>query len=316
MEAPGELGTGFAEGIDWYLDHLRADRGASVHTLAAYGNDLSALAGVFAEGGAIGWTDLGTDDLQIFDRHLASLPSARSAMRRASTFRSFLKFLRRQGVALKIELPAGTGFRPGKPLPKAMDVKTVDALLAPHDGDPLTRRDLALFGLIYGGGLRISEAVELPIRGFSAEERTVRVFGKGGKSRLIPLPLACAEEIAAYLDQVRPLLAKKVSERLFLADRGGPLSRQRAYAILTGLVKKAGLPHAFGPHALRHSYAVHLLSGGADLRAVQELLGHESVATTQIYTGLQLDEVQRRYDASHPRRQSREDSGSETTGFG
>ncbi|RYG77848.1 hypothetical protein EON77_10020, partial [bacterium] len=163
MEATAEL----SDAIDWFLDHLRADRGASVHTLAAYGNDLGALAGLFREGGATRWSDLGRDDLGVLDRHLASMPSPRSAMRRASALRSFLKFLRRQGVELDFEIPAGTSFRPGKSLPKALGAETVAKLLAPGDEDPLARRDLALFGLIYGAGLRISEAVELPTRAFS-----------------------------------------------------------------------------------------------------------------------------------------------------
>ncbi|RYG88625.1 hypothetical protein EON77_00370 [bacterium] len=306
VEAQGEL----EDAVEAFLDHLRADRGASSHTLAAYANDLTALAASLRAGGLQSWEALGADDLAIVDRHLADLPSQRSAMRRSSALRSFLKFLRRQGVAIGVELPEGTSFRPGKSLPKALDAVSVETLLAGEPETPTLRRDLALFALVYGAGLRISEAVELPVRAFSIEERTVRVRGKGEKTRVIPLPLPCAQEIETYLREVRPVLAVKPTERLFVADRGGDLGRQRAYAILARLAASKGVSGRFGPHALRHSYAVHLLNGGADLRAVQELLGHESIATTQIYTALQMDEVQRRYDAAHPRRQTSSEDGS------
>ena len=301
MEAQSEL----AEGIEWFLDHLRGERGASRHTLDAYANDLRALSAELSLGGVVRWSDLGPDDLGVIDRHLGAMPSPKSAMRRASVLRSLLKFLRRQGVAIEVELPATAGVR-SRPLPKALPRTDVANLLDREATTHVKRRDLALFGLIYGAGLRISEAVEMPVGAFDQEARTVRVTGKGTKTRVIPLPLACAEETTAYLHEVRPALATRPTDRMFVADRGGPLSRQRAYAILTRLIETSGIGRRFGPHALRHSYAVHLLEGGADLRAVQELLGHESVATTQIYTALQMTEVQRRYDDAHPRRQSPE----------
>ena len=289
------------EGLDLYLEALRSERGASKHTLEAYANDLRALSSALAEGGLSDWEDLGRDDIAVIDRHLAGLAAPRSVARRASAMRSFLKFLRREGLDIRVELPATT-HRRQKSLPKALAREPIEAMLAPREGESLgDRRDRALFGLVYGAGLRISEAVELPVSGLLVEDRAVRVVGKGGKSRLVPLPTRCYEETLDYLRTVRPVLAAKPTDRLFVTDRGGCLTRQRAYALLSDMARRAGISKAFGPHALRHSYAVHLLEGGADLRAVQELLGHESIATTQVYTGLQMDEVQRRYLAAHPR---------------
>ncbi len=308
------ISPGMLEDIDAFLDYLRGERGASPHTLDAYANDLSTLAAAFAAGGLTNWSDLGTDDLNVLDQHLGAMKSPRSAMRRASALRSFVKFLRRQGTSIEIGLPESASFRAGKSLPKALPLHEVHALLNHAEESPVARRDRALFGLVYGAGLRISEAVDLPVSAFNIEERTVRVLGKGGKVRIVPLPLRCAEETTAYLRGVRPLLANKPTDRLFVGDRGGPLSRQRAYAILARLARESGIEKTFGPHALRHSYAVHLLEGGADLRAVQELLGHASIGTTQIYTGLQMSEVQRRYDAAHPRRASRSSGPSDSGG--
>lgn len=289
------------EGLDLYLESLRSERGASKHTLEAYANDLRALAASLAEGGLADWEDLGRDDLAVLDRHFAGMQAPRSIARRASAMRSFLKFLRREGLDIKVELPATTARRQ-KTLPKALSREQIEGMLAPKEGESLgDRRDRALFGLVYGAGLRISEAVDLPVSGLLIEDRAVRVVGKGGKSRLVPLPTRCHDETLDYLRTVRPVLATKPTDRLFVTDAGARLTRQRAYALLSDMARRAGIAKTFGPHALRHSYAVHLLEGGADLRAVQELLGHESIATTQVYTGLQMDEVQRRYLAAHPR---------------
>lgn len=316
MEAKGSLiPVQLLDQIEAFLDHLKSERGASVHTLTAYGSDLLALASAFSAGGLMRWEDLGPDDLNVLDRHLSEMKNPKSAMRRASALRSFTKFLKREGAEMELEWPQTASFRIGNSLPKALAAADIEALFSTPSAAPTERRDRALFGLVYGAGLRISEAVELPVNSFSSEERTVRVIGKGSKVRIVPLPIACAEETDAYLQEVRPLLVKKPTERLFVADRGGPLSRQRAYAILERLALNSGIDKTFGPHALRHSYAVHLLEGGADLRAVQELLGHASIATTQIYTGLQMTEVQRRYDAAHPRRGPRSSgSGNSSTG--
>ncbi len=302
------------EGLDLYLESLRSERGASKHTLEAYANDLRALSAALAEGGLTEWEDLGRDDLAVIDRHLAEQKAPRSSARRASAMRSFLKFLRREGLDIRVDLPATT-HRRHKTLPKALARDQVEAILAPPpDDSPGAKRDRALFGLVYGAGLRISEAVELPVSGLLVEDRAVRVIGKGGKSRIVPLPLRCYEETLDYLRTVRPLLATKPTDRLFVTDGGARLTRQRAYALLGGMARRAGIAKTFGPHALRHSYAVHLLEGGADLRAVQELLGHESIATTQVYTGLEMSEVQRRYLAAHPRGASRGKPGGSSSG--
>jgi integrase/recombinase XerD len=156
--------------------------------------------------------------------------------------------------------------------------------------------------LVYGAGLRISEAVELEFDSLDLEERAVRVTGKRGKTRRVPLPAETANWMRKYLQEGRPKLVKGASGRIFLSDTGRVLLRQTAYKLLERYARRADLPIGVSPHTLRHTYAVHLLKGGADLRAVQELLGHESIATTQVYTELDLEEVRQKYRAAHPRR--------------
>jgi integrase/recombinase XerD len=171
--------------------------------------------------------------------------------------------------------------------------------------DPVTAeglRDRALFELVYGAGLRISEAVGLRVERLTLDQAALVVDGKRGKQRVVPLPAETIEWLERYMEVGRPKLVRRPSPWVFVGNRGLPLSRQSAYQRLRRLAVLAGVPGPIGPHVLRHTYAVDLLKGGADLRAVQELLGHESIATTQIYTELDLSEVARRYRAAHPRR--------------
>lgn len=155
--------------------------------------------------------------------------------------------------------------------------------------------------LIYGGGLRISEAVALTRADLDLDLATVRVLGKRGKVRVVPLPQATVGWLERYLREARPALTKAPSPLVLLSDTGKPLARQRAYTVLSRYAEGAGIVTSVGPHTLRHTYAVHLVQGGADLRAVQELLGHASISTTQVYTALDMEEVRQRYDQAHPR---------------
>ncbi|MBI3721926.1 MAG: tyrosine-type recombinase/integrase [Fimbriimonas ginsengisoli] len=219
-----------------------------------------------------------------------------------SALRSFLKFLKGHGEGPGGDLPASTGFHRPKTLPKALSRADLEALLGAADvTTPTGLRDRALLELIYGAGLRVSEAIELDRQSLDLEHGMVRVTGKRGKTRMVPLPQGTVDWLARYLESARPLLARRASSRVILGARVAAFSRQSAYAVLARCARRAGLPPGISPHTLRHTYAVHLLKGGADLRAVQELLGHESIATTQIYTHLDLDEVRRKYRKAHPR---------------
>ncbi len=291
-----------SEDIEWFLDYLRVEKGASEHTILAYQGDLIQAAIFFDKIGVHSWRDLEVGHLLRFESTLGPTIARTTAQRRVSSLRSFLKFLKKNSAGPRADLPSTGGFKKPKTLPKALSAAQIESLLSLADtSKPSGMRDRALLELIYGAGLRVSEAVELEVGGFDPETRSVRVLGKRGKTRHVPLPGETSSWVERYLNEARPLLAKRASARLFLSDKGLNLLRQTAYKLLTQYAVRAGLPEGVSPHTLRHTYAVHLLRGGADLRAVQELLGHESIETTQIYTQLDMDEVRAKYQKSHPR---------------
>jgi len=288
--------------IEDFLDSLRVERGASTHTIDAYRNDLTQAVAFFGKHGLGGWERLDAKQLIRYESTLGSPLARTTAQRRLSSLRSFLKFLKKEGRGPEGELPSTGGFRKPKSLPKALSLDQITALLnAPDISKPEGLRDRALFELVYGAGLRITEALTLTLEELDLGDEVIRVTGKRGKTRVVPLPGETAKWIKKYAKEARPKLLKKASSLLILSDRGLPFKRQTAYNRLAALCQKAGLPKNIGPHTLRHSYAVHLLKGGADLRAVQELLGHESIATTQVYTHLDMEEVTRKYRNAHPR---------------
>jgi integrase/recombinase XerD len=295
-----------------YLDHLTVERGLSRNTVASYRRDLARYVS-FLE--AAGIADLGAVTTGDLSRHLAELRtsdgerpalSPASAARAISAVRGLHRFAAREGMAADdvgrdVKPPA-----PPKRLPKALDVDAVERLLAaPTGDDALGLRDRALLEFLYGTGARISEAVGLAIDDLGAD--SVVLHGKGGRSRLVPLGRFARAALDAYLVRGRPSIAAagRGTAAVFLNARGGPLSRQSAWTILHRSAEAAGLPvdgpHAVSPHTLRHSYATHLLDGGADVRVVQELLGHASVTTTQIYTLVTVDRLREVYATSHPR---------------
>ena len=289
------------EDLEGFLDHLRTVRGASVHTVEAYRRDLDKAAVVLRLEGVVRWEEAEPRHLATFETSLAN--EARStAMRRMSALRSLLKHLLRQGASLASDLPSTGGHRKAKTLPKALSYAQLTTMLdGPDLETPTGLRDRALMELIYGGGLRVSEAVSLTRADLDLDLMAMRVLGKRGKVRVIPLPETTVGWIARYLSEARPLLAKTPSPLVLLSDTGKALARQRAYTVLSRYAEAAGIETSVGPHTLRHTYAVHLVQGGADLRAVQELLGHASISTTQVYTGLDMAEVRERYDRAHPR---------------
>ncbi|MBL8088627.1 MAG: tyrosine recombinase [Chthonomonas sp.] len=286
--------------IEEFLDEFRHERGVSENTILAYRNDLTIAAQLFETAGLERWADLDAARILQFERSLGAPLAPTTAARRLSALRSLLKYLqRRRGIA--IEMPETGQRKNRRPVPKALSVDDCNRLLESADlSTPSGLRDRALLELLYGAGLRISEAVTLPISAIDRESVTLRVHGKRNKTRLIPIPGETLEWIERYLRDARPRLVKKPREEVLLSDRGLQMRRTTAFANLERLSVRAGLPPV-SPHDLRHTYAVHLLKGGADLRAVQELLGHESISTTQIYTQLDMDEVRRKYAKAHPR---------------
>ncbi len=292
---------GLLEDVEWFLDHLSVEKGASPHTVSNYRRDLVGVVEQLGPSGLKAWGDLVNADLARLDPWLESASSTRTAQRRVSALRSFLRFLKRQGVSLSVDLPSTAGFKTPKRLPKAMPPVVVAKMLETDESGPAALRNQALVALLFGCGLRITEAIELSLADYDRETRAVRVVGKRQKVRLIPVPAEVDQMIQAYVLHGRSELLRKPTDKLLLSVRGNKLSRQVAYEVVNALAHAAGKSQPTGPHTLRHSYAVALLKGGADLRVVQELLGHASVATTQVYTQLEDDAISSNYRKAHPR---------------
>jgi integrase/recombinase XerD len=234
---------------------------------------------------------------------------ASSAARTLVAVRGFHRFALREGLSAIDPAALVTPPAPAKRLPKALPIADVEAILqaAGDGGTALASRDRALLEVLYGTGARISEAVGLDIDDLDLEEGVVRLAGKGGKQRLVPVGSYAIAALAGYLGGARldllraPGSARRSASAVFLNSRGGRLSRQSAWLVLGRAAERAGVTADVSPHTLRHSYATHLLDGGADVRVVQELLGHASVTTTQIYTLVTVDKLREVYATSHPR---------------
>jgi integrase/recombinase XerD len=295
--------------IENFLDHLKVDRMASAHTINAYQTDLKQAEEFFVGQGLKAWIDLDNALLSKYAETLGPPLAPTTAQRKLSALRSFLKSLKRRQNLENASLPSTGGFKKPIRLPKALEENPLAKLMEACDtSNPEGLRDRALLEVIYGAGLRISEALNMREGDIDFKEGTLRVLGKRGKTRLVPLPEGTKNWLLSYLTNARPALAakrktgQKTATTFFLSNRGNSLLRQVAFSRLNELAKKAGIPTPIGPHMLRHTYAVHLLQGGADLRAVQELLGHESIDTTQVYTQLDLRAVKNAYEKAHPRR--------------
>lgn len=278
------------------------ERGLSAATVAAYRADLEGFGRFLVERGReadrVARADLGQYLSALRRRGLTS----RSASRALSAVRGFYAFA---GAHLGFaEDPTAdlTNPKTGLSLPKALSESEVEALLAsPAASDPLGLRDRAMLELLYASGLRVSEIVGLPLDAIDANSGILRVRGKGGKERLVPFGASAARWLARYLDGARPALDRRRSPHLFLTVRGGPMTRQRFWQLIEGYGRAAGIRGRLTPHSLRHSFATHLLEHGADLRALQMMLGHSDIATTQIYTQVSRSRLRRVYDEFHPR---------------
>ncbi|MDX2401389.1 site-specific tyrosine recombinase XerD [Microbacterium algeriense] len=292
--------------LDAYLRHVTVERGLSAHTIAAYRRDLE---GYRAWLDAEGIADTAEVTPAVIDRFVAERasaeppPASTSLARLQSSVRGWHRFLAREGI--EADDPSGRLRPPKAPrrLPKALTIDQVERLLAaPSAEEPLGIRDRALLELLYATGARVSEAIGLDVDDLSHGD-VLRLRGKGSKERIVPVGSYARAAVDAYLTRVRPELAAKgrASARLFLGARGAPLSRQSAWLVIREAAERAQITAAVSPHTLRHSFATHLLQGGADVRVVQELLGHSSVATTQIYTHVSVDALRDIYATSHPR---------------
>lgn len=279
-----------------------------MNTVQAYTRDLRRYAEWCEQRGCSDIAGVTTNDIADFAIAIQSGTEALAASSAARTLiavRGLHRFALREGwVVIDVSAEA-TPPAAARSLPKALRYDQVEVLLraCPMDGSPTMIRDRALLELLYGTGLRISEAVGLAVDDIDTAAGVVQVTGKGGKQRRLPVGGFACNAIDAYLVRGRTVLALKGkgSPTLFLNARGGPLSRQSAWQVLRGAVRRAELDVAVSPHTLRHSYATHLLEGGADVRVVQELLGHASVTTTQIYTQVTVDTLREIYATAHPR---------------
>ncbi len=321
MSAPTSVSvpTGAVDrAVRTYLDHLVVERGVAANTLSSYRRDLRRYLGYLQERGL---ADLAGIDEGVVADFLVRLRegdpehpalSSTSAARTLVAVRGFHRFAVADGL---VEHDPAAGVRPPQPakrLPKALPLSDVEAILeaAGSPGTTLALRDRALLEVLYGTGARISEAVGLDVDDLDVDpatgQGTVLLRGKGGKQRLVPVGSYALEAVDAYLVRARPELASAASGEgprgaLFVNARGGRLSRQSAWTVLTRAADRAGITREVSPHTLRHSFATHLLDGGADVRVVQELLGHASVTTTQVYTLVTVDNLREVFATAHPR---------------
>ena len=289
-----------------FLDYMAVERGVSANTLSAYQNDLTQLAGYLSEriGDPVDWGRVDTDSIAayVLDLHERGYADTTRA-RKVASARSFFAFLVDEELIDEDPSRHVSSPRVGRSLPNALSMDEVDRLLAAPEGDsPDARRDHTMIELLYATGMRVGELVALDIGDVDVVEGFVRCFGKGAKERLVPLHDTAAAATTLYIREARPALATKSSGRaLFLNRRGDRLTRQGFWLILRRLAARARIYTKLSPHTLRHSFATHLLRGGAPLRHVQELLGHASITTTQIYTHLTSEHVRLEYGKSHPR---------------
>jgi integrase/recombinase XerD len=290
--------------IDHYLSFLTVEKGLSPNTLESYSRDLQDFMAYLAEQGLPGLADIQATAILgylIHLRHRGLTPTSRA--RHLVTLRGFFRFLHQEKIlphdpAALIELP-----KAGRHLPGVLSGREIRALLAAPPLDrPVGLRDAAMLELLYAAGLRVSELIRLKVLDLNFDAGFVRVFGKGGKERVVPIGRPALSVLNRYLDQARPLLLKgEASTFLFVARRGRPLSRQGFWKLLKKYAVQAGIRHPVSPHTLRHSFASHLLEGGADLRVVQMMLGHADIATTQIYTHVSMERLQSIHQKYHPR---------------
>ena len=289
--------------VDQFLDYLVSERGLLANSVEAYSRDLRAYTDTLEELGIRSTARITGDAAE---RHMVRLSrrglSATTRARSLSALRHFHRFLLREGCMREDATAKLSPPKRPKRIPKVLSVQQVERLLAAPADDPPGLRDRAMFEMVYAAGLRVSELCGLTFDQIVESERVVVVLGKGNKQRVIPYGRPAARALAVYLSGARPVLARgRVSPYVFLNQRGGRLSRVGFFKRLRMQAERAGIKQGVSPHVLRHSFATHLLQGGADLRFVQELLGHADVSTTQIYTTVDRRHLIEVHRAFHPR---------------
>jgi len=289
---------------DQYLNYLLIEKGLSEKTLDSYGSDMAMYLSFLENNGV---NDISDADTPVILKHLISMRDAglgaRSRARHLVTIRGFYRFLVQEKILKHdptrlIDLP-----KSGLKLPDVLSVEEVRLLLSiPDTNTPTGSRDAAMIELLYAAGLRVSELINLKLQAVNMEAGFVRVFGKGSKERVVPIGLFAKEKIDDYLKTARPLILKNIVSRyLFVARAGKPMTRQGFWKLIKRYALKAGFNKRITPHSLRHSFASHLLEGGADLRAVQLMLGHVDISTTQIYTHVAREHLKKIHEKFHPR---------------
>ena len=290
--------------VDQYINYLLFEKGLSEKTIESYSSDLSKYLEFLSRKGV---KDITQADTPMILKHLIALRESglgsKSCARHLITLRGFYKFLAQEKIlefdpAKLIDLP-----KSGLKLPDVLSVSEVNLLLnIPDINTPLGKRNSAMLELLYAAGLRVSELVNLKFLDVNLEACFVRVMGKGSKERIVPFGLYAKNKINDYINNSRPLLLKnRISKYLFVARAGKPMTRQGFWKLLKQYVKQAGIKKKVTPHSLRHSFASHLLEGGADLRTVQVMLGHVDISSTQIYTHVARDHLRLIHEKYHPR---------------
>ena len=297
--------------VDRFIDHLIVERGAAANTVSSYRRDLDRYLGYLDSRGIVALDEITESDVREFlvelrrgDPAAGRAPLADSSIARTLVAtRGFHRFAVAEGIVNADVAAAVAPPRPARRLPKSLPVDDVIAILeaAGAPDHPRALRDRALLELLYSCGARITEAITLDVDDIDPQARAVRLHGKGGKERIVPVGGPAIDAIDAYLVRGRPALVSTANPALFLNARGGRLSRQSAWQVLVTAAERAGLDKSVSPHTLRHSFATHLLDGGADVRVVQELLGHASVTTTQVYTLVTVNTMREVYATAHPR---------------
>lgn len=302
--------TELARALDGYLRHVSIERGLAANTQAAYRRDLSGYVAWLDSRGVTEWNDVTPAAIGEYLQSLAARRdaplTASSRSRLLSSIRGLHRFLVEEGECATDATADLVAPKLPRRLPKAITIDQMTALIEAAGGESEVQiRDRALLELLYATGARISEVVGLNVDDVTAEDRLIRVRGKGGKQRIVPMGSFAREALDAYLVRVRPLFSARgqATPALFLGPRGARLSRQSAWLVIRAAAEAAHVAGEVSPHTFRHSFATHLLAGGADVRVVQELLGHSSVSTTQIYTLVTVDTLRESYANAHPRAQ-------------
>ena len=293
----------FASDVEGYLGFISLERGLSKNTLLSYRRDLDQAAAFLAKQGVSNWRTVRTDQLAAWVHSLHTDYSVASLARKVSALRNLARFLVREKLreddfAARLTAPKLTRRMPG-----TLTAEEVARLLAAADGgDAASLRDRGLLELFYSSGLRVSELAGLMLQQVNLEHGFLRVFGKGAKERVVPIGGKAVQALERYLTAARPQLVKlRTGSQLFLSKHGTALSRVMLWMIVKKYAKRAGITKNVKPHGLRHSFATHLLTGGADLRAIQEMLGHSSISTTQIYTAVEPQRLRDHHAKFHPR---------------